>query len=556
MRFAQRMAVFLWLMTISAPAVLAQSSVVPASHSVYGWLLRQRVEGRLTGYSHETRPHDRGKILAHLHALASDSTRLTGSDRRVLDDYLSEFDFDLVRTSHVDGLLTSTDIRRSARRLFSNDRDPAMIAVTTADGDVDGAATIRAGIAAVVYDAQDGDFSAFTSQYGASAFLYSRSTRIGLSFVADDINIAGDKEIFRNEPMWAYAYEYVNPESIRFVRRSYRYEGVVSWRSRFMDADVGHGDLVLGSSIEESSILSLDAPSFGFARFRLGTPRIYITAIHGSLFAQPSYVRRLYQGDSVLVHLAPSRWVAMHRLTMVPVPRLEVSLFESTLYSFRGFDLNYLNPLAPHLFLEQDLGDRDNKSSGMDVLWRPVDGTELTASLMIDDMKSLPTVVRWDDVKAVYDFGVRQAVSGPWMLSAGYTRVGAHVYTHWTGVNAYQTRGRPLGVGIGPNAELWTLRLDGELPRRSRVLLKYQFGKKGVNNDPNDGGDMGDRLISLGTPLYAGSDLQTWNGFEIDLRTQPIRGFELSAQWKGRRIVRGDRYGDENWFRVMLGYGF
>lgn len=556
MTVSQRLGVVLVLLLMAVPILPAQSSIVPARHSVYGWLLRQRVEGKLIGYSHETRPHDRGRILGHLKALESADSLLSATDRRILGEYLSEFDFTRVRTAHLDGIFQTTDVMRSARRLFSNDRDPALVAMATGDGDVEGAAYIRAGIAPVVYRAQDGDYSAFTSQYGMSGFLYSRSSHIGLSLVADDINIAGDKEIFRNEPMWAYAYEYVNPENIRFVRRSYRYEAVVSWRSRFMDADVGHADLVLGSSIEESSILSVDAPSFGFARFRLGTPRIYITAIHGSLFAQPSYVRRLYQGDSILVHLAPSRWVAMHRITMVPIDRLEVSLFESTLYSFRGFDLNYLNPLVPHLFLEQDLGDRDNKSSGMDVLWRPVDGTELTASLMIDDMKSLPTVVRWDDVKAVYDVGMRQALTGPWMLSAGYTRVGAHVYTHWTGVNAYQTRGRTLGVGIGPNAELWTLRLDGELPRRSRILLKYQFGKKGVNNDPNDGGDMADRLISLGTPLFAGSDLQTWNGFEIDLRTQPIRGFELSAQWKGRRMILGDRYGDEDWFRVMLGFGF
>lgn len=546
--------VLLLLLCLASP-VWAQSSLVPLRHPVYGWLLRQRVDGHVQSYSHETRPHDRARILAHLRSLESEAS-LSPADRKILREYLDEFDFDRLRSRHLDGIFLTPDVPGSLKRVFSNDREPALLAFSSADGDVDGAGYVHFGFSQVAYSAPDGPFSAFTAQYGGSGFLYSRSAGIGLMLEAEEIGIFGDKPVLRTDPQWAYSWEYADPDNPGISSKSVRYEGVASWRSRFFDIDFGHGGLALGPSVTEPLLISPDAPDFTHLRLRLGSGRVYITAIHGALFARPAFSDRLYEGDTIRVRTAPQRWVAMHRLTLVPVRTLEFSLFESVGYSNRGLDPHYLNPLVPYLFLEMDLGDRDNNLAGVDLVWRPVPGTELMAALLIDDLSDLGSLVASDSTKIGLDVGWRQALPGGLMLGAGYTRLEPYLYTHWMRLNAIEHRGQPLGPSIGPNSEIYTVRVDGELPRRTRYHVRYEYGRKGLNRTPDGGGDIRDQRIIIGIPMYSGSDRQSWHGFEVDLRTQPLRGWELGAQWSVRRMISGDRWGDEDRFRLMLLFGF
>jgi hypothetical protein len=141
------------------------------------------------------------------------------------------------------------------------------------------------------------------------------------------------------------------------------------------------------------------------------------------------------------------------------------------------------------------------------------------------------------------------------MLGAGYTRLGSFLYSHWTRLNAFEHRGQTLGPSIGANSEMVNVRLDGELPRRSRIHLRYQYGKKGLNHSPDGGGDITDQVVIIGVPLYSGTDQQKWHGWEVDLRSQPLRGFEFAAQWKARRMVKGDRLGNEDWLRLTFIFG-
>jgi hypothetical protein len=550
----RRLGTVLLLLCLAGP-IWAQSSLVPLRHPVYGWLLRQRVDGHLHTYTHETRPHDRARILGHLKSLETVAA-LSATDRKILREYLAEFDFERLRTRHLDGIFLTPDVAGSLRRVFANDREPALLAFSSADGDVDGAGFVHFGFSQVAYSAPEGPYSAFTAQYGGSGFLYSRSAGVGLMMEAEEIGIFGDKSVLERDPQWAYSWEYADPDNPSQSSKSVRYEGVLSWRSRFVDIDAGHGGLTLGPSVAEPLLIRPDAPDFTHLRMRLGTERVYITAIHGALYARPTFSDRLYEGDTIRVRTAPQRWVAMHRLTLLPLPNLALSLFESVGYANRGLDPNYLNPLVPYLFLEMDLGDRDNNLAGMDMVWRPRPGTELMASLLIDDLSDIGSLVSSDSTKVGLDIGWRQSLPGGLLLSLGYTRLDAYLYTHWMRLNAIEHRDQPLGPAIGPNAETYTVRLDGELPRRTRYQVGYTFGRKGMNRFPDGGGDIRDQRIIIGIPLYADADVQAWHGLEVDVRTQPLRGWEVGAQWKARRMVRGDRWGDEDWFRVMLVFGF
>ena len=79
------------LTALTGRAGAQQSSIVPATHSIYDWLFTQRVFGRLPDYNMEVRPTSRGVILGHLRKLATDSATMSGTDRGLLRDFLNEF---------------------------------------------------------------------------------------------------------------------------------------------------------------------------------------------------------------------------------------------------------------------------------------------------------------------------------------------------------------------------------------------------------------------------------------------------------------------------------
>jgi hypothetical protein len=257
------------------------------------------------------------------------------------------------------------------------------------------------------------------------------------------------------------------------------------------------------------------------------------------------------------------RWVALTRITWKPMPELALTLHQMTLYSRRGVDFEYLNPLLPSLYGGLDKGSTDNGFVGFDVIGRPVRGTELTYSVLIDDAQGFnfkPFGNGWAKIALIA--GAEQRLPLDVRLGLSYTRVDAYVYTSHFPTDAWGISGVPMGPDIGPNADAFAVRLTRWFPWRTRVMVGTRHIRKGL--DPLDaqgnvarvvGGDLGDVLDTYG-PFLAGSDLQTYRMDEVEIESEPVRGLRMSALMKSIVVIGGTRTpGTHTWF-LRWSYGF
>src|SRR5512140_170753 len=78
---------------------LPQAENVPATHPVYTFLKRMAVKGLIERYSETVLPVGRRDVAAFLDTVDGHRARLSETEREWLDDYLSEFRYDLTRNT-------------------------------------------------------------------------------------------------------------------------------------------------------------------------------------------------------------------------------------------------------------------------------------------------------------------------------------------------------------------------------------------------------------------------------------------------------------------------
>ncbi len=549
MPMRKRLLVLLFLMPM---AVAAQSSLVPVTHPVYDWLLTQRVAGRVPTYQHEVRPHSRGEILGQLRRL--ETMPLSASDRAIRDEFLMEFDIDRLRGNRLDAVDVLTGLPRSLPRNIRARTEPFLYAGGSSESAFHGAVNVNIGLAQLNRFRAGADAGSYVATKGIRAFVNSKSGW-GLLLEADNAAFFGERELFQRDDRWGYGYG-LNVDS-NFS--SYSTEAFVSFAGNRWNVDFGAGTQAMGVGVQDPLMIRANAPATDFLRFRIGTPTLNLLFLHAGLFAEPSFGTMPYAGDSIRIKTTPQRWLAAHRLTWMPDPRLSVSIHEMVVYSSRGPDPAYLNFLNPYLFAEIDNGDRDNNFAGMDVVMRPLPGTEWLGGLLIDDLDGLSSLWNEEHTKVAYVLGWRQLLPGAVRAEFGYTRADAWTYTHWMRLNTLEQRGRPLGPELGPNHEEYVLKLTRWLPWRTRLTAGLGLRKKGLNPPgTNVGGDLleGEAATVVGVPLYRGAQVQAARVWELDLESEPIRGLNLSLAIEDLRVTRGDRWASERYLDFRLRYGF
>ncbi|GAB5408010.1 MAG: hypothetical protein BalsKO_03750 [Balneolaceae bacterium] len=283
-------------------------------------------------------------------------------------------------------------------------------------------------------------------------------------------------------------------------------------------------------------------------RFKISGSRVKYTAIHGSLYAAPYNDVVRVGSDTVRTRVAPERWIALHRISVRPFERLQISFTEMLTYSNRNSDLAYLNPVAPVFFSELENADRDNAFLGLDIVAQPVDGVELFTSILIDDLVSFKQIVKDDgepDDGVAVNFGALFSLPFTSQFGIGYSRIEPFVYSHWQRLNTFEQRGQSLGHYLGPNSDELEFRLKKWFPFRVWVQASFRSIRKGYNPldsegivNENAGGDLLTGLRAAGYPMFENSDLNRWRELELSFKVEPRRGIEISANILDRKYIR------------------
>lgn len=540
----------------------SQISLVPANHDVYDWLHQQRINGSIRAFQYEDLPITRGEIVTFLKEIEKEKTSLSKSDKATLDAFLLEMDPMYLERAQEIGIFTGEGkIFDRLIHAFSFKEEPHVFVVSDSTTNVSAAFDIMFGRAHVFAKEEDDNLSSTYYYKGVRAYG-SVQNIIGLHFEADNVSTTGDIELIRRDKNWGYSDSIIRQNQ----SSSYNYEAFATIKKDLLSLDIGRGSLRIGPGISSSIILRETAPNFNWLRFKLSGSRVKYTAIHGSLYAAPFNDVVRVGADTVRTRVAPERWIALHRISVRPFDRLQISFTEMLTYSNRDSDLAYLNPVAPVFFSELENSDRDNAFIAMDIVAQPIDQLELFGSILIDDLVSFKQIIKDDGAAnddVALNFGAIATLPFSSQFGIEYTRIEPFVYTHWQRLNTFEQRDQSLGHFLGPNADQFEVRVKKWLPLRAWVQASFRNVRKGfnpLNAENNEIENVGGNLLqgrgNTGFIMFQNSDLNKWREFEFSFKVEPRRGIELSANILDRNILDGDR--ENNYlvgdFRLEIGF--
>jgi hypothetical protein len=537
-----------------AECVWAQAIVVPAQHPVYDWLKSQRILGKIPDYEHERLPHHRTQVNRWLRSVL-ENPGTTRHDRMLASDFLGEFDVSFTRT-YVRNLNRKKPVE-AALEIVNRRPEPFIAGGITDDKALSGAFYLQRSWGSLVRIGKGQDGYVMTPGYGVKLFA-GFENRWGLFFQADNPSFFGDSiSLIRFVPQWNSTYTYQQGGA-----NSYKYETYVGYNSKYLTVTLGRGALSHGASLTEPVVIRPDVPWFSWLQTNVGTSRVHFYNLYANLHAESAFSTQTYAGTTITVRNRPPRRLQVHGLRVRPSAWMSFSIFETLIYS-REFDLDYVNPMIPYVFSEQDKGDMDDKKLGAEIVLRPIKRVEFFGSLLVDDLPGLQKIVQLDSTKMIFTVGAVAML--PYNIQSGfsYTRSDANMYTHYMRLNTYENKGQSIGFGLGPNAEEYAIQISRWFSYRTRIRLSASIQRKGLNPlgadgtvIDNVGGELLNGVGSLSQKLYEGADVQEWIIREAELQTEPVRGFFFSYRWTLQDIRKGTRVAPVSFSRLVLRVGF
>ncbi len=541
-----------FFMLIILPFMLTASNPAsaPLHHPVYAFLERMEALGITGTLLDGAQPYSRSRIARLLQQVDKQRQALTPIDRRRLDDFMLDFRYEInPETAYAltppDRNWYSTlaswanfkkDFRRALARKYPEEENHLFL---WESGDSSFYVDYRQYVS---YDSRSDGV-----QRNANAQTYLFRGTIGRFAYQWQVSLQaarGDKSYRIQEPMFKGTFiQDSESGSTTFADRT---GGELAWDTEaftvgFTQQSVQwgpgqSGKLILSDYAEQFPYIYIDK-TWGWGRF---------TMLHGKL--QSFQQGTLDDGT----RLYPDKWLAAHRLELVPFAHFSLGLNEMFIYGNRYVDWSYLFPLNFYRAVQHKLRDRDNATIALDAEWTPGAGVRLYAAVFIDEMKFDSLGTDW--------FGNKHAaqIGGQWFDPLGwqnsmfileYVGIRPWVYTHKFAVNRYITDGRSLGYWAGPNSEVWYAALQKDWHARLRTTLSWRRWRKGYNlADKNVGGDIllgRSRLLGrqtepvLKSPFLDG-DLKTEWQTALALRYEIFNDLYLSASYILRHAERRD----------------
>jgi hypothetical protein len=233
-----------------------------------------------------------------------------------------------------------------------------------------------------------------------------------------------------------------------------RAEGYISYSpSRYFNFRFGHGRNFFGDGYR--SLLLGDA-HFPYPHFLISTQVWRLKYVN--LYAE-FMDRRASHSENLGFQ---KKYGTFHYLTMNVTNRFRVSLFEAVIWQardssgFRGFDLNYLNPVIFYRPVEFSLGSPDNAMLGLNLSYIFGKSTTVYGQLLLDEfkLKEITSGSGWWANKFGWQLGIKTFdafhVAGL-DLQSELNVVRPYTYSHWDPIQNFGHYSQPLAHPLGAN---------------------------------------------------------------------------------------------------------
>lgn len=501
--------------------IFAQAEYIPYDHPVYDFLNRMDSRHIISNYNSFELPKTRGQIAGYLKEVILSTDLLDNVDRAFLEDFKTEFEFDLFGT-----VVNSQRLIGSGDYDFFSDNEKYLFFHSEA-----GKASLFINLIAegeLLSRNQLKPAVNSTSHFGIiggeirGTFL----NKFGFSIKGTNGNVFGDKKtaLLKRELQYNYKLN-ENPDETFFDET----EGYITADFDIVRFKLGRNRIVTGyGSIK--SIFSDNSPVFDNISFDINYRFIQFSYFHGKLLGDIYYAPDSITGGS---NVLTEKYIGYHRLGFNISRHFSFGVGEMIIYGDRPIDLSYLNPFNFYKSVEHSNRDRDNALLFFDVKNNSIKGLQLFGNLIIDDVSFSKLGTGWWGNQFLVNVGLFSSNlyhTLPLDLRMEYLRIEPYTFTHRLSRNSYTNFGYSLGPDLQPNSELFLFKINYRFS--SELVLSTSFaysvhGANPVNTDGsvrNVGGDinLGHRLSDSDTAVFLDGDRQYSRKYSVDLYYEPI----------------------------------
>src|SRR3990172_11066981 len=541
---------FSLFLLLGLSGIFAQVELVPLDNPVYEYLDRMMTRKVIDNYSSSMLPISRREIGRFLIVINSKKSKISSSDKKLLDYYLVEFEYDTYGTMKKSSSFFS---KKGVGEIFSNKKQKYLISSVDSN-----TSFFWDAIGELRYIGTDGDSigkpHVLLGQLGTRlrGTLF-KSVGIYLK-LSNGVRLGGDqtdalKTAFV-DPVLSSTRKYVSEGSKNFdsFEGHLRYAPASDW----IAITAGREAMRFGTGFIDKLFLSnRNSAPLDFLKLDISYKKLRYSFFHGSIVGNDSSGAQL-----------SSKYIVFHRLEVGPVFNnvLKIGFNEMLIYSNVPINFAFLNPVSfltsADLNTELPGKNSNNAILGIDFQLYPIKNLTFQASLLVDDLNFetlSDTSNKGNDNKFSYQAGFnwQNAFTLP-NLSFAYefTHIDPFVYSHRENNNSYSHWGLPLGHGLNPNSDEHAFRLAYNFGNRLYISVTFKKQRTGINVYDS----LGALVLNAGSDiLNGGGDFNQKNTFlnglrvdrnilQAELTWQPIRQYYFTFRY----MMRGFDYTTQN----------
>lgn len=242
--------------------------------------------------------------------------------------------------------------------------------------------------------------------------------------------------------------------------------GYISYTpSKYFNIQFGHGKNFIGDGYRS---LLLSDNSFNYPYLKITTNLWRFKYVN--LYAEFQDLKAFHTYELGF----RKKYGTFHYLSYAVNKRLNIGIFEAVIWQaqdssgYRGFDINYLNPVIFYRPVEFSLGSPDNALLGLNVSYKLAQNYVLYGQLMLDEfkIKEITSGNGWWGNKQAFQLGVKSYdflnVKNLY-LQTEYNFVRPYMYSHGTSIQNYGHYNQSLAHPTGANF------------RESVSIIKYSY---------------------------------------------------------------------------------
>ena len=451
---------------IGTSSIFSQVEDVPISNPAYDFLLRLEAKGFAGDYSLSQIPLQKSEIIEILRIARKNDSLLSKTDKLVLTKF--ELEFGIIQNDY--SVVFSS--KSNSKSIFWSgffDNSEKVLYYTKSPNYT---SEVRP-LGSLEFIQNYNSDSSRSVAIGTLGVRFSGSVGDNLGFFLQATNgreVYGDKQLVMFVPEYSKSIKFTRYDSDIDLTQSH-----VTYQNGWFKAKIGRMEEKIGAGLFQSAFLSTKSPPIDALTLTAKFDVFKYSYYFGSLIGDA-----ITDAETGFTSKLNSKYLNQHRFIATPSWG-EISFWESVIYSERGLELAYLNPLSFFKSLEHQLHDRDNTLMGMDLTLNFIKNLSIKSSFLLDD-------IQFEEIGKGYwsnktAFNIAGIYSSKFNLDFGleYARVEPYTYSHFNPKNAYTNDNLLLGSVLQPNSEQFGALFQYWWGEKIPLKVQFTYSRHGDN---------------------------------------------------------------------------